>query len=317
MRTSTTLGLYAGCLAAVLVAAAGVGRAVGPVAGDAATAGSHGGAMPGNPVPTHESASHDESAHGGSAPGDGPHDDAELPGLAVSAAGYTLRLGAGTAPARGATPLSFVIEGPDGSPLTSYVRTHTKELHLVVVRRDLTTFQHVHPTRAADGTWSVPLDLGSPGTYRVLADFQPRGLDRSLTLGADLAVAGVFTPAAPPPPVPTAAAGEGYVVSLTGSARAGRETELRMAVARHGRPVTDLHPYLGAYGHLVALRTDDLAYLHVHPTGDGGHASTGSRGGPELGFMTTFPTAGTYRLFLDVKVGGAVRTAAFTVEVPR
>ena len=35
--------------------------------------------------------------------------------------------------------------------------------------------------------------------------------------------------------------------------------------------MTDLQPYLGAYGHLVALRDGDLAYLHVHPGehGDG------------------------------------------------
>jgi hypothetical protein len=33
--------------------------------------------------------------------------------------------------------------------------------------------------------------------------------------------------------------------------------------------------------------------------------------------MTTFPTAGTYRLYLDFKHGGAVHTAAFTVVVER
>ncbi len=95
------------------------------------------------------------------------------------------------------------------------------------------------------------------------------------------------------------------------------ESELRLNVAHGGRPVTDLRPYLGAFGHLVALRSDDLAYLHVHPAGDGDHATAGTTGGPDLAFLTTFPTAGSYRLFLDVNVGGAVRTAAFTVEVPR
>ena len=42
--------------------------------------------------------------------------------------------------ARGATVRDFDVE-------------HTKRLHLIVVRRDLTGFQHVHPSRAADGTW--------------------------------------------------------------------------------------------------------------------------------------------------------------------
>jgi hypothetical protein len=35
--------------------------------------------------------------------------------------------------------------------------------------------------------------------------------------------------------------------------------------------------------------------------------------GPHVRFPTTVPSAGTYRLFLDVKHGDVVRTAAFTV----
>ena len=39
------------------------------------------------------------------------------------------------------------------------------------------------------------------------------------------------------------------------------------------------------------------------------------KGGPEIKFATTFPTAGTYSLFLDFQHAGAVRTAEFTVKV--
>jgi hypothetical protein len=75
--------------------------------------------------------------------------------------------------------------------------------------------------------------------------------------------------------------------------------------------VRDLQPYLAAYGHLVVLRDGDLAYLHVHPTGKPGDGTT--RPGPDVHFMTTAPSAGTYRLFLDFRHGGFVRRAAFTV----
>ena len=87
-----------------------------------------------------------------------------------------------------------------------------------------------------------------------------------------------------------------------------------LSVSKGGRPVTTLQPYLGAYGDLVALRTGDLAYLHTHVVGTAG-AADDDTGGPDLAFATTFPTAGTYRLFLDFRAGGVVRTAAFTVEV--
>jgi cytochrome c-type biogenesis protein CcmF len=76
-------------------------------------------------------------------------------------------------------------------------------------------------------------------------------------------------------------------------------------VTKDGRPVAT-EPYLGADGHLVALREGDLAFLHVHPTDAGGDA---------VGFEATFPTRGAYRLFLQFKVAGEVQTVAFTQEV--
>jgi hypothetical protein len=82
------------------------------------------------------------------------------------------------------------------------------------------------------------------------------------------------------------------------------ESELRFTISKNGRPVKT-EPYLGAGGHLVALREGDLAFLHVHPTEDD----------DAIGFEATFPTTGAYRLFLQFKVDGVVQTVAFTQEV--
>jgi hypothetical protein len=82
-------------------------------------------------------------------------------------------------------------------------------------------------------------------------------------------------------------------------------------VSRNGRPVTDLQPYLEAYGHLVALRDRDLAYLHVHPAGSPGDGTTAP--GPGITFYATAPSNGAYRLFLDFRHDDQVRTAEFTV----
>jgi hypothetical protein len=231
-------------------------------------------------------------------------------GLAISDSGWTLRPADTSLPAGRDVPYRFTIGGPGGAPETSYVQTHTKDLHLVVVRRDLSTFQHLHPTRAADGTWSAPLDLDA-GVYRVLADFRPTGADHQLVLGADLLVPGELEPVDLPAPRATSTTTDGYTVALHGTPVAGHASDLVLSVSKGGRPVTTLQPYLGAYGHLVALRTGDLAYLHTHPAGE----VDDDTGGPDIAFATTFPTAGTYRLFLDYMAGGVVRTAAFTVEV--
>ena len=101
----------------------------------------------------------------------------------------------------------------------------------------------------------------------------------------------------------------GHEVRVAADAiRAGRESELRFTVMRDGEPVT-VEPYLGARGHLVALRQGDGAYLHVHPL-DERTAGTGP-----VRFATEFPTRGLYRLFLQFQVDGRVHTAAFTQSV--
>lgn len=300
--TSARLAAYAGVLSIVLGAAFAVGAAVDPIRDRA-------GAQPGRGEMAgghQEEPSDREDTHGG-------HDEgaeaANLPGLSVSEGGYTLVPARSTLAAGADTPFRFHITGPDGRPLRDYTETHEKDLHLIVVRRDLSGFQHVHPKRAADGTWSIPLDVPAAGVYRVFADFQPAGLPDGLTLGTDVSVAGTYTPARLPAPAASTHV-DGYDVTMRGATPAAGETTLSFTVTRDGREVRDLQPYLGAFGHLVSLRSGDLAYLHTHPAQQ---ARRGQRGGPAVRFATEFPTEGTYRLFLDFKVDGVVRTAGFTV----
>jgi hypothetical protein len=194
--------------------------------------------------------------------------------------------------------------------VTEYTQDHGEDLHLVAVRADLSGYQHVHPDRAPDGTWRVPLTL-TPGSWRLVADTTPAAADEDLALTADLQVAGTYDPQPLPGPAPVAEV-DGYTVVLTGELTAGAESELTFSVSRDGRPVVDLQPYLGAYGHLVALREGDLEYLHVHPLED---AHVAPAPGPHVAFAATAPSAGTHRLFLDFRHGDAVHTAAFTVQV--
>ena len=237
-----------------------------------------------------------------------PADD--LPGgLASSKDGYTFTPAA-TTPEPGR--FSFTITGPDGKPVTGYDVEHEKKLHLIVVRRDTAGFRHVHPEMAPDGTWSVPLTLPAAGSYRAFADFTPAG-GQAMTLGTDLSVAGDYQPTTYAPS--RTARVDGYTVQLAGDLTAGTTSPLTLTVSRDGVPVTDLQPYLGAFGHLVALREGDLAYLHVHPDGAPGDGKTAP--GPQVKFAAEVPSAGTYRLFLDFKHGDVVRTAEFTVTAGR
>jgi hypothetical protein len=185
-----------------------------------------------------------------------------------------------------------------------------KRMHLIVVRRDGNGFQHLHPELGADGIWRVRLTLPDAGAYRVFADFKRGG--KAQTLAADLAVDGDAEYDPLPAPATTADAGDGYEVRLdAGRVRAGDDAVLRFTVSRDGRTI-HTEPYLGAGGHLVALREGDLAYLHVHPGGHGGEGHDDA-----VAFASEFPSEGRYRLFLQFKHEGKVRTAEFTHEVVR
>jgi hypothetical protein len=275
VRTPIRLAVVAAGLGAVFAAAVGVGAAVGPVG----------------------------------APEVHPAAAAPAPESAATGTGYVLDV-LEEQPAAGTTTVAFRVLGPDGAPVTDYTQDHGEDLHLVAVRADLSGYQHVHPDRAPDGTWRVPLTL-TPGTWRLVADTTPAAADEDLALTADLQVAGTYDPQPLPGPAPVAEV-DGYTVVLTGELTAGAESELTFSVSRDGRPVVDLQPYLGAYGHLVALREGDLEYLHVHPVED---AHVAPAPGPHVAFAATAPSAGTHRLFLDFRHGDAVHTAAFTVQV--
>jgi hypothetical protein len=270
-----------------------------------------------------ELVSGDESeAHGGGHAAASEDEPEAVRGLSASANGKTIELVRPELPPGRRTELGFRVAGSGGQAVRDFEVEHEKRMHLILVRRDMVGFQHLHPTMRADGTWSTPLTLREPGGYRVFADFKRDG--ENVTLASDLRV-GDAAPAEPlPPPAATARAG-GYEVEVGGTgSRAGEETELEFEVTRGGRPVT-VDPYLGARGHLVALREGDLAYLHVHPVeGGGGHDDAGAQhgaaaepGAAPIAFATEFPSEGRYRLFLQFQVDGKVETAAFTRDVRR
>lgn len=223
-------------------------------------------------------------------------------GLTVSDNGLTLRLARTTAARGKRFDLGFRIVDRRGLTARDFDVEHTKRMHFIVVRRDMTGFQHLHPAQAADGSWSVPVTLSDAGSYRVFADFSVAG--KPHTLAGDVSVDGAVRSEPLPAPVDSVDV-DGLRVSLTeGASRAGAESQLRFTVTRDGDPVR-VERYLGAQGHLVALRQGDLAFLHVHPDEN------------SLRFMAEFPTAGRYRLFLQFQTEGRVHTAAFTQEVSR
>lgn len=260
-------------------------------------------------VGAHTSTDHGATAEQEPAPTFSP---AAAAGLALAQDGYVLTPVRAPGAPNDPGILDFSILDSAGKPLLDYTTVHEKQLHLIVIRSDGAYFDHVHPALdKATGTWSIPWTWNAAGTYRVYADFQPAANNEKLTLSRTVEVAGVFTPDRP---VATRTVDQvaGYTVHLDGALAAGASAQLTARITRAGRPVTTMQPYLGAFGHLVALRDGDLAYLHVHP--EGAEPVPGLMGGPVVSFAATAPTVGRYLLYFDFQVDGTVHTTTFVID---
>ena len=265
------------------------------------------GGMPGM---DHGSTAASPSSTGTPGMGDMPAGD----GLAATGAGLTFApsnrsLGAGKAQS-----FTFQIRGSGGTAFTTFVQDQTKLMHLYPIRSDLTGFQHIHPTMAADGTWTAPLGVLQPGSYRAYASFIAEtmgGTQTPLVLSDTLTVAGDVATT----PLPAAAGStqvDGYTLTLgSGELMATMTHTLTVAVSKGGAPVTDLQPYLDTYAHLTAIHAGDLAFAHLHPQGQ----VNGDHGGPTLTFEAMLPKAGNWRLFLQFQTAGSLHTAAITLTV--
>jgi hypothetical protein len=299
---TTRLALFVGGLVLALVGGFGLGR----LNTDA-----------GSPSPAGVSA----GAHT-DAPGSAPHDHGtggtttatttagtEVGGLSLSTAGLTLVPATTSFQVGRSQPFQFQVRGVDRKPVTDFAVVHDKPLHMIVVRRDLTGYQHLHPTPAPDGTWTVPLTLPTPGIWRAYADFtalDAAGKQTAVTLGVDLVVTGDYTPRALPAAAREATV-EKFTVTYEGTPQVGATQPLLFRIFANGSAVTGLERYLGAYGHLVALRAGDLGYVHVHPEEQLANGA--------VKFWVAAPSPGSYRLFFDFQLAGVVSTAEFTLTV--
>jgi hypothetical protein len=279
--------------AVVLAALFGVGLAAGQLIDPEA---------PGGDAEAHSSpddmSKMDGGGHGGTAD--------PLRGLAVAANGLRVIVDDSELERGRTEQLRYRIVDDHGETVRDFDVEATKRMHLIVARRDMTGFQHVHPEQRPDGSWTIPLRLDEPGSYRLFADFSHDG--KMTTLASELRVDGPADLRPLPGPESLATSDLGDAVRIDApDVHAGEEVDLSFTISRGGRPV-NVEPYLGAGGHLVALREGDLAYLHVHPI------TKADSPGP-VKFGATFPSPGRYRLFLQFQDAGRVHTVAFTQEV--
>lgn len=211
----------------------------------------------------------------------------------------------------------------DGHVVRDLARVHEYLMHLIVVSDDLSFFDHVHPQQQEDGSFTLSYTFPRDGKYLLFADVTPSGarsqvfrlpIDIGAASQASVTPASLTRTAAPAMPL---AADPSTVVELMPTPRtlaAGTHAQLVFRLARNGRPITDLSPYIGAMGHCVIISQDTHAYLHCHPE-QLLPPGPDDRGGPDVAFHTTFPKPGRYKVWGQFKRADQILVADFVIDV--
>jgi len=206
--------------------------------------------------------------------------------------------------------LEFRVADPEtGAAVNQFEIVHEKLFHLFIVSQDLQYSAHVHPLLGDDGVFKLETSLPKPGTYRLLADFYPKGGTPQLA-PLTITTAGYTAPleAGVPELAPDLSPkrGENLEVELKldpPRPLAGKKTMLFV----HLSPAEGLEPYIGAWAHLLAVSSDLVDTIHEHPFI--------ANGGPDMQFNIFFPRAAPYRVWIQFQRKGIVNTVAFTIPV--
>jgi len=255
------------------------------------------------------------------------------PTIAVGAA-HTYELSGFTParPVKSGTPtrVSFTIVQPDGKPLTQYKHGAGPHngVHLIIVRRDLSVIIHHHPPIGANGLISDTVTFPEPGPYRVVIDVYPKtsGPVPNFQIQSKITVAGTYRPQ-PLPAYRSSETVDGYHVDLHGTPHlhAVLPAFLDFTVTTPSGAPAKFTNWFGALAHAIFFRSGSLDYFHTHVCAPGASGCTSILGGARVtGSSATpghlkvgvlVPVSGTWRLFLQFRVGGHVMTAPFTLRV--
>ncbi len=219
---------------------------------------------------------------------------------------------------------------------------HGKLMHLFLVGEDkLGAFAHLHPVaRSSDSLdFDAALPVLTPGRYRVYGDIvHESGYAQTLVSSVEVGSMGNARPTDPDDSWFTGSAATGTTADLGDGVHlvwskppapivAGQETVLAFAVRDAGGALTTVEPYMGMAAHAILASHDQRVFAHLHPSGSismaalqkftevANHAVHAAAVEGRVDVPYAFPQAGTYRIWVQVKPAGQVKTAAFDLDV--
>ena len=196
--------------------------------------------------------------------------------------------------------------------IEEFEMNHEKLLHLIIVSKDLSYFNHVHPEYKGKGVFEIANEFPAGGEYSMVADFKPTD-GNSMSKMEWVTVEGETiqpSPVTVDDSLEKTVDGKKVSLSIDPQLEAGKELTLKFTLSEEStsQPISDLEPYLGSIGHVVVFSEDGERYLHVHALEDQGS-------GPEALFETNFPESGIYKIWGQFQKDGEVFTVPFVVNV--
>ena len=155
------------------------------------------------------------------------------------------------------------------------------------------------------------------GDYRLFADVAPKGAG-SQVLSVPLKVTGAkpaWNTALTPTPLTTTVDGITATLDIANKILPiGRTIPVGFKLTDSAsKPITDLEPYLGAFGHLILIHQDGQTFVHSHPMEDDAGLALSKAG--TVVFNARFPKPGRYKAWGQFQRAGKVITVPFVFDV--
>ncbi|HZE86835.1 MAG TPA: ferric reductase-like transmembrane domain-containing protein [Methylomirabilota bacterium] len=220
-----------------------------------------------------------------------------------------------------------IYDASSGIRVPFFRTLYAKQMHLIIVNNNLTYFSHIHPTQ--DGQdFVITTQFPTNDMYHMYISFQPfGGIEQQV--GFSLPVGNIpkhLAISQTKPDTDNPKDFGNYTVSVdthgplnAAAMSLGQQTiSLTVTDKQTGKPVTDLKPYLDAFGHLTMINQDTFDFIHVHP-----YSLTpppaNAKGGPTVDFLPIGIYGpfkkGTYRMFAEFNPNGQLLTADFTITL--
>lgn len=223
----------------------------------------------------------------------------------------------------------FTVSHPKtGKQIKDFNLLHEMPFHLFVVSRDFSHFDHIHPEKQKDGTFTIETTLPKAGHYQIYCDFFPAGglpqvIHKNLvTAGYTGDLVAAQAKITPNKTFSKTLNGMRFELKFDPEAPvAGKPALVKYHItdAKTGKPVTDIQPYLGAWGHTLILSEDASDYLHSHPNEMIPEEADRSKliSKSDVDFDTFFPRPGNYKIWSQFQRNNKITTVSFNITVPR